>query len=111
MKTNEKKIWRKLYMKLSEIEGFKGGDTFFLICENKWKKKSLQSFSWKKAWNWREFFFSICEIQWKKFWQEIQIFLGIVSFSFVFFCVKQSEKNGFGRRTQFFQDFFFLLWK
>lgn len=43
----------------------------------------------------------------KRFWQEIQILLGIVSFSrrnflLFFFCVKQSKKNGLGRRTTFF---------
>lgn len=55
MHENEwKKIWRKLYVKLSEIEGLRGATFFqeivffYLMCENKWKKKSLQSFSWEK---------------------------------------------------------------
>lgn len=98
MHENEwKKIWRKLYVKLSEIEGLRGATFFqeivffYLMCENKWKKKIPTKFLLRE----------------KRFWQEIQILLGIVSFSrrnflLFFFCVKQSKKNGLGRRTTFF---------
>ena len=81
MKTNEKKIWRKLYMKLSEIEGFKGGPHFFSFVKTNEKKNPYKVSPERKHETEENFFFPF---------------------------VKFSEKS-FGRRSKFFSELFLFL--